>query len=431
VDEHRKAQATSFGSSAFFYGWWIVGVASLNLFFSVGLIYYGLPVYYPAIATALGFTRAQLTQGFLLGFLVVGIPFTLLAGSLIDRLGARLVILSGVGFVGIPLILMGSIRRFWQFEMLCLMEVVGYALAGPIANQVLISRWFKVRRGQAMGYAYLGLGLGGVAAPVLSNYVIRAFGWRHALEATGLVVLAVLFPVGFWGTRSAPADMALLPDGADPAHAQDQGAQFSKSVEAAIRMVDFWLLLIGSTLVLGAINAVIQHFVLFLQDQGYSTLTASRFLSALLVASLAGRVLVGYLADRLQRKNTMAFFYLLLGVSIPLLFFARQTIAACIFAGAFGFAMGADYMLIPLVTADRFGMDSLGKLLALITAGNYVFQWLAPWTAGKLFDTYRSYDPAWKLMTAAAVLGAAAIYGISVPSRRVSPTGAELQCGGS
>ena len=415
--------------SRLFYGWWIVAAAFLNLFFSVGIIYYGFPVYYPTLVSALGFTRAQVTQGFLLGFLVVGIPFSMMAGILIDRLGARWVILSGVGFIALPLILMGWITRFWQYEALCLVEVLGYSLAGPIANQVLISRWFRARRGQAMGFAYLGLGLGGVVSPLLTNFLIREVGWRHALAATGIVALVVLFPVGLFVTRSDPSEIGLMPDGAIQIDRGRLDTERSIGTSAAIRSRDFWLILIGSTLVLGAINAVIQHFILFFKDQGYSTATASGFLSALLATSLAGRVLVGYLADRFQRKNTMALFYLVLGSSIPLLFMVRQPAAAWAFAAAFGFAMGADYMLIPLVIADRFGIGSLGKLLALVIIGNSILQWLAPWAAGRLFDTFGSYDPAWKLSTIAAVLGALAIYAVSVPSRNLL-TGAEVLCGG-
>jgi MFS family permease len=168
-------------SSGIFYGWWIVLAAFLNLFFSVGIIYYGFPVFYPAFVSSLGFTHAQVTQGFLIGFIVVGIPFGVLAGILIDRIGARWVILSGVGFIGIPLLLMGFMVHFWQYEVLCLLEVLGYALAGPIANQVLIAQWFRDQRGRAMGYAYLGLGLGGVVSPPLANFLIRNFGWRRAL----------------------------------------------------------------------------------------------------------------------------------------------------------------------------------------------------------------------------------------------------------
>jgi len=179
-----------------FYGWFVVAAAFLNLFFSVGFIYYGFPVFYPSFVSSLGFTRAQVGQGFLLGFIVVGLPFGLLAGILIDRIGARRVILSGVGLIGIPLILMGFMKYLWQYEVLCMAEVLGYALAGPIANQVLVAQWFRARRGRAMGYAYLGLGFGGVVSPALANFLIRTWGWRSALQLMGLVVLAVLSESG-------------------------------------------------------------------------------------------------------------------------------------------------------------------------------------------------------------------------------------------
>ncbi len=170
-------------------------------------------MFYPALVESLGFTRAQVTQGFLLGFLLVGLPFGFLAGALIDRVGARVVILAGIGFVGVSLLLMGTMTKLWHYELLCVTEVIGYVLAGPIANQVLVARWFRLRRGRAMGYAYLGLGLGGVFAPLLVNFLLRHYGWRHALESVGLLILVVLFPVGIWVTRSTPADLGLLPDG--------------------------------------------------------------------------------------------------------------------------------------------------------------------------------------------------------------------------
>jgi MFS transporter, OFA family, oxalate/formate antiporter len=410
-----------------FYGWWIVAAAFLNLFFVVGVIYYGFPVFYPSFVTSLGFSRAQVTQGFLLGYLVVGLPCGVLAGVVIDRVGARSVILSGISFVGIPLVLMGFMTRFWQYELLCTLEVIGYTLAGPIANQVLISQWFRARRGRAMGYAYLGLGLGGAVAPPLSNLLIRTFGWRHALQAVGALMLLVLFPVGIWVTRSKPRDLGLSTDGLDGLlHAEEvnnAGELPSSGVAAAVRTGNFWLLILGCSLVIGAINAVVQHLILFLRDQGYSATTASNCLSALLVSSLGGRVLVGYLADRFSKKNTMALFYLFLGAAIPLLFLARQPVAAWGFAVAFGFSMGADYMLIPLVTAESFGVASLGKLLALIIMGYTVGQWVAPWMAGRIFDLYHSYTLTWEALTVACVLGAAAIYALSVPSRKTLRAG--------
>ena len=282
-------------STRIFYGWWIVVAAFLNLFFAVGIIFYGFPVFYPAFVESLGFARAQVTQGFLLGFLIVGLPFGFAAGALIDRIGSRWIILAGAGIIGVSLFLMGFMTRFWEYELLCIAEVLGFVLAGPIANQVLIAQWFRRQRGRAMGFAYLGLGFGGVVSPLLVSRLIRTFGWRHALGTVGMLILIVLFPVGILLTRSTPAEIGLLPDGDSKNDLADDkvtaGAATSSGVAAAARTPNFWLILAGSTLVVGAIGAVIQHFILFLRDQGYSPTAASRFSTVLLASSLGGRVL--------------------------------------------------------------------------------------------------------------------------------------------
>src|SRR2546427_7520929 len=112
-------------STRIFYGWWIVVAAFLNLFFAVGIIFYGFPVFYPAFVESLGFTRAQVTQGFFLGFLLAGLPFGLLAGAVIDRIGARWGILTGAGLTRISLLLIGALTKLWHYELFCIMEVLG------------------------------------------------------------------------------------------------------------------------------------------------------------------------------------------------------------------------------------------------------------------------------------------------------------------
>lgn len=408
-----------------FYGWWMVLAAFLNLFFSVGIIYYGFPVFYPSMVGTLGFSRAQLTQGFLLGFVVAGLLFGLLAGVLIDRLGPRQVIRVGIWCVGLPLILMGHMTRLWQYYFLCIAEVFGYVLTGPIPNQVLISNWFRLKRGRAMGAAYLGLGVGGAVSPLLINSLIQGFGWRHAFEIIGALILIVLFPVSQWITRSSPHDLNVLADGISPAApanefvASGTESAVGLSVVQALHTTNFWLIIAGCTLTIGAIGAVTQHLILFLTGEGYSLGGASRVSSGLLVSSLAGRLIVGYFADSYSRKNVMALFYLVLALAIPLLFAAPKPAAVWGFALLYGFAMGADYMLIPLVTADCFGLSSLGKLLSLIIMGYSLGQWFGPWLAGRIFDTYHTYNPAWIMMSVSAVAGAALIYAIK-PDRQAA-----------
>jgi MFS family permease len=406
-----------------YYGWWIVFAAFLNLSLVVGVIFYGFPAFYPYFVQDLHFTRAQLTQGFLLGFLFAGLPFGIIAGALIDRVGARAVILGGVALVSGSLILMSRVTQFWQFELLCIVEVIGYVFAGPLSNQVLVAKWFERRRGQAMGYAYLGLGLGGVAAPLLVNYLARTLGWRTALELIGAAIALVLFPTGLWITRSTPGDRGIDPKQFGEALSGSKNtsaltAVASSGVAQAVRTAPFWLILLGSTLAIGAIGAVIQHFILFLKDSGYSATVASRYLSILLTASLGGRVVVGYIADRFSKSFIMAIFYFLIGASVLLLAHPQSTVAIWAFAAIFGFSMGADYMLIPLVVSENFGTASLGKILALIIMGYSIGQWAGPWFVGKLFDARHNYDLAWTLIAIFAMIGGGAVYATYLHSRR-------------
>jgi MFS family permease len=404
-----------------FYGWWVVLAAFLNLFFAVGLVFYGLPVFYTSLVDSLHFTRSQVAQGMFLGFVIVAPAFGFM-GALIDRVGARRVLRVGIVMVALPLVLMAWMTRLWEYYALCIVEVVGYVLAGPISNQVLVSNWFRVKRGRAMGYAYLGLGFGGVAAPVLAAYLIRWLGWRWAFAIIGALIGVVLFPIAQWLTRSAPGEMGLIADGVAPTSAvAGEAPASSVPLGAAVRTANFWLILVGSTLTIGAIGTVIQQFVLFLRDTGYTTVQASHVSSGLLFAGLVGRVAVGYLVDRYNKKNIMALFYLLLALAIPLLFLARQPAALWAFALIFGFAMGADYLLIPIVTAECFGLGALGKLLSLIIMADSLGQFFGPVLAGRIFEATHSYDLAWGIIATAGILGAAAIY--AVRTRRDSGFG--------
>jgi len=179
-------------------------------------------------------------------------------------------------------------------------------------------------------------------------------------------------------------------------------------------LAPFWLILAGSALAIGAIGAVIQHFILFLKDSGYSATVASRYSSILLISSLGGRVIVGHIADHFRKSRIMAIFYFLIGASVFLLAYPQSTAALSLFALVFGFSMGADYMLIPLVASENFGTAALGKILALIIMGYSIGQWAGPWLVGKLFDMRHSYDVAWKMIAVLAIIGASAIYAIPV-----------------
>jgi len=158
----------------------LVATSFLALFAIVGLCLYGLPFYYDFYVKELGWSRAQVTSGNALGKLVVGPLFGFLAGWLIDRFGPRPLMIVGILLAGVGLYGLGGVTALPYFVAFYLVNSLAYVLAGPLPNQVLLSRQFNRGRGRAMGLAYLGIGIGGFAAQHISQALIEALGWRKA-----------------------------------------------------------------------------------------------------------------------------------------------------------------------------------------------------------------------------------------------------------
>src|SRR5262249_38107997 len=148
-----------------------VVTAFLALFAIVGCALYGLPFFYDFFVQDLGWTRQQVTSGNALSKLVVGPLFGFLAGLLIDRVGPRRVMASGILVAGGALVGLGGVTTLAAFYAFYFLNAVGYVTGGPLPNQVLLSRWFDAGRGKAMGIAYIGIGVGGSLVPLLAHHL--------------------------------------------------------------------------------------------------------------------------------------------------------------------------------------------------------------------------------------------------------------------
>ncbi len=395
-----------------FYGWRVAGACFINLFAIVGIMYYSFPVFYSPLIQEFGWSRAQVTAGFAVSIVVIGPLFGISAGILIDRLGPKRILLFGLFAAGAAFAGYGFMSALWMFYLLYFMQTAGYVTAGPIPNQVLISRWFDRWRGRAMGLAYVGAGVGGALAPVLAQFLISHIGWRGAMHSISGGILLVLVPVSWLVIRNHPRDLGLLPDGrirpSDEAVAPEAGERL-RSLRQVFRTPEFWLIALGSFLSIGAVGGLVQHFVLFLRDRGLVAEKAAGVASFLLVSSILGRIVMGWLADRIPKKYVMLIAFSAVAGAVPILYGGDVSRLAYVFAFVFGFGMGADYMLIPLVTAECFGVRSLGKLMGIIITTDSLGQAFTPVIVGRLFDVHRNYNLGFALVAAMAVAGAVTV----------------------
>lgn len=251
-----------------------------------------------------------------------------------------------------------------------------------------------------MGIAYLGIGTGGAIVPFLAVWLTRAAGWHVALQMLGLLIAVVALPFAL--TVPEPPERA---DGV-----VDAAAPSDVLLRDVLRAPAFYLLAIGSMCSIAAVGGANQHLKLFLSfDLGYSQGAAARVASLVLLASLVGRVAMGWLADRIEKKHVMLLIYLLVAGSIPVLLVATGPVRIYLFAVVFGLGLGGEYMVIPLMAAELFGTRVLGRTMGLILTADGIAEATAPVVVGHLRDTSGHYTSGFWTLIAFAVAGAIAV----------------------
>jgi MFS family permease len=386
------------------------------LFAIVGLALYGLPFYYDFMVGDFGWSRTQVTSGNAISKLLIGPLFGFLAGWIVDRFGPRRLMMAGILMAGGALIGLAHMTALWMFYLFYIFNALGYVCGGPLPNQVLLSRWFDRNRGKAMGFAYLGIGIGGYLVLRLSPWLVRTFGgWRGALQALGVLIVLMALPLAYF-VRDEPGAAARDPNAALPLTPVEARREPLRRVFGSSA---FYLLALGSMCSIGAVGGTNQHLKLFLSlDLKYSQEAAAIVTSTVLACSIAGRLLMGWLADRMVRKHVMLLIYALIAGSIPLLFLGSSRAALYVFAVAFGLGLGGEYMIIPLMAAELFGVGVLGRLLGVILTADGVAEATSPMLIGYLRDTTGSYRLGFIVLIVIAVTGALAI--AALPGRRTS-----------
>ena len=380
-----------------------LATAFVVLFCIVGVALWGLPFYYDFMVQQFGWTRAQVTSGNALSKLIVGPIFGFIAGWIVDRYGPRRVMMIGILMAGAALVGLGSISSLGMFYFFYFFNALGYVCGGPLPNQVLLTQRFDRSRGKAMGFAYLGIGIGGAVVPWISHTLVQHFGWQTALQILGLAIVVVSFPLA-WLVKETP-------------RAATNRLVNVPTPKAAFKQLSFYLLTLGSMCSVAAISGTQQNLKLLLSlDRHFTQRDAASILSMVLAFSIAGRLLIGWLADRFSKKHVMLLTYMLVAAGIPLLFLGTSHLVLYTSAAIFGIGLGGDYMIIPLITAEIFGIEILGRLLGVILTAGGIAEAAAPWLIGHLRDATGSYRESCVVLVVVAVLGGVAVLGL--PGRR-------------
>ncbi len=425
-----------------FFGPWIIASCFVTFGLSTGFPYYNIAFFFDYFRDGHSWPVELVTLG-----APIAVLLTIWIGPVIvPKTSPRKLILIGTFLTLVSFQWFGRLggSEYEYYAAWCV-YMAGYFLSGPIPHQIIISNWYSRRRGMAMGITYVGVAVIGALCNKLSPFLTsnttnpsEAPDWLAFLVAnvtsnTGTYtdalqlmsfLMVIAWPLALFVIRDKPEDMGQLPDGL----ASEDAAEAAVSAPATesqepvktfgelARDRPFWLLLLGSAASIGSIAAVNFLMKFVYEEQGFTDQAArdkiwSDASVTYLLSSIMGRLLAGWLADKLPRKYVMLATYAIVALAIPLLFLVtpEQSKMVYLFAVVFGFAMGADYMLIPLMTADQFGLRSLGKAMSAILPSDTIGQFWTPRFIAVLAARMAGYSQALWAVFGLAALGAVAI----------------------
>ena len=376
----------------------VAATGFLSLFSIVGIMVYGLPFFYDFWVKEYGWSRATVTSGNAFAKVAVGL-LGFFAGWFIDRFGPRRLMIAGILMGGIALVGLSTVTNLWQFYLFYIFSALGYMCAGPLPNQVLTARWFNKTRGKAMGFAYLGIGVGGMLVPQIAKWLNIQFGWHQALMLLGILMIVISFPMA-WIVKEDPEVKSAETNKEEP----------KIPLNKIVKGWPFYLLLIGSMCSIGAVAGTSQNLKLFFSlDLKYSQGQSANIISLVLLSSIIGRVLMGWLADKFPKKYVMILIYTLVAGSIPLLYFADTPGIIYLFAFIFGIGLGGDYMIIPLMAAELFGVRIMGRVMGLVLTADGLAEAFSPMLVAKLRDSSENYANGFMMLIILAVIGIIAV----------------------
>jgi MFS family permease len=380
------------------YGWIMVVVCFFISTIALGTRY-SFGVFFKSLESDFVMTRT-LTSAVFSSYMLLCPLAAILGGWALDRYGPRL-ILSIMGIlIGLSLVLTSQTGAAWQlFLTYSLLLALG---TGAIYTVLMttISKWFNTRRGLALGIAGSGDGAATVVVAPLAAYLISRVGWRTTYFLMGLVAFLVIVALSQLLKRSPhesgySAGIEKVESGRLSAgHESDISPSAGLSLAQAVRNRNFWLLCLAWLSLAFCFHLLVAHLVPHITDGGIPAADAAMTFSMLGMASIPGRLVMGWASDRIGRKPAVIISSVLLMGAMFWLAWIRDLGMFYLFAVVYGFSFGGfDAPAIALVS-DTFGLRNLGVIMGALVVGWGSGAAIGPAVGGIIFDSTGSYTPA-------------------------------------
>ncbi len=378
------------------------------------------------IISELGWSRTLISGLYTAGSLTAGVG-VIFVGRLLDRYGARIMLLAVGVLFGLAALWMSAIdhpvKLYFGFAAL---RTLGQGSLGLIPS-TLIALWFVRLRGRAMAIGAIGGAIGVATFPIMAHALISYIGWRNTWIVLALVIWVVLVPIVLLIRRS-PESVGLLPDGKPPQQLEGQavGARASTAQEVdfslseALRTRAFWLLLFATSAFPLIGTGLAFHQISFLASKGIQRGVATAVFSIIGPSQLLGTFIAGFMADRFPNRYLLVVAQVLLGMAMLWTFLITSSWQAFTYGAILGLSMGFIMNVAAVIWPNYYGRLHLGSIRGVSMASTVVFAALGPLPFGLVYDITGDYSLAILILLALPVLCAVAAFLALPPKKRRS-----------
>ncbi|MGO9058490.1 MAG: MFS transporter [Candidatus Binataceae bacterium] len=412
-------------------GWMIVASLFLIMVIINGSGYGAQGVFFTPLLKQFGWTRAKLsllqsTMGLTMG---VAMP---LAGWLLDRVEARLVMLAGALVAGAAFAAASQAHSFAPMLAAYIAFGFGMGASTTLPAAFVVSNWFEDRRGVALGVAMAGASFGGTVMTLIAGFALAWGGWRIGYVAMALPIFVVAIPLILFVVKGRPEREKRTVTGAAIASRTDphtaSGAADLPGFELAevLRSRSFWLICLCFFAFAFSATGTVVHLIPYLIGAGFAPTRAALAMSVLLAVGAAGKPVFGWFADRFSIRVAVLVVFAGLAAGYILLLRAVDARMLVITLAVIGPVWGAALSLLPVLLADACGLRRYGSISGILGVFSTVGAALGPVVAGAVFDATHSYAPIFELY-AALLLICALIPFACPPYSRVLSAAASLE----
>jgi MFS family permease len=413
-----------------FYGWKLLIIFWTIIILNFAFPTFGTSVVNTYMAEAMRLSRKELGLAFSVFSLMAGLPGPIVAAS-INKLGIRATLMIGTLLTSCGALLMAAYVKTTSQAILVLGLIVGAgaAMAGTVAPQVGVARWFHRKRARAMSLMLTASGIGGfIAVPTLNAVIARdQANWRAAwwLMAS-MSLLAAIVSALF--VKDSPEQMTQVPDGDDSSENGSglAGAPASHGVfkttedwtlGEALRSRTLWFIVATYLGFFMGFFIYIAHGIAHLKGLGHSPGEAAKSISIIFISSLIGQSTVAVLGDRIEPRYISAVAVCLYGCGTLLAIRAVDLTTMYVYAIMMGTGFSAAFTCMMTIWGNYYGPKIYPTLLGVTTPFGTILGAIGPVAAGYVYDRYGTYAGAFEA-AAALCFASAVLYLLAVPPVR-------------